>query len=133
MKLGPDTALEWGGIDAQHCSGYFYDDTYIDGFSHVRMHGTGVPDYGNLGVMPVLGVSDATRTEKGRRASFTHADETVEPGRYAVVLGNGIKVELTSTARAAHRHESHSAARPSAAKARPGIRWRGPTNQPPSQ
>lgn len=110
VKLGPDTALEWGGIDAQHCSGYFYDDTYIDGFSHVRLHGTGVADYGTVLVMPLLdtdgtGVPDTMRSPDDWREGFSHTNETAEPGYYAVTLNNGIRAELTASPHAGyHRY-----------------------------
>ncbi len=114
VKLGPDTALSWGGVDAQHCSGYFYDDTYIDGFSHVHMHGTGVPDYGDVLVMPMLGsdaldqtgaVDDTLRGPDQWRASYTKATETAFVGYYGVTLDDGIKAELTASPHAGyHRY-----------------------------
>lgn len=101
VKLGPDTALEWGGIGAQHCSGYFYDDTYVDGFSHVRLHGTGIADYGTVLMMPRLAdeaeLAESLRSPDDWREGFTHENEFAEAGYYAVTLDNGIGVELTAS------------------------------------
>jgi predicted alpha-1,2-mannosidase len=98
---GPDTTEPGGAPGFYHCSGYYYDDPLIEGFSLLRMHGTGVPDYGTLALMPVDGMKDAYRGEDGYRAGFDHADEHAEPGYYRVTLDSGIVVEITSTLRAA--------------------------------
>jgi len=102
VKVGPDTSLEWGGLGAYHCSGYYYDDTYIEGFSHFRMHGTGIPDYGNILFMPTIGWDPAKRDEDGYRVPFSHDDEWAEPGAYGVTLSDGIEVTLAATRHAAH-------------------------------
>lgn len=48
MQLSPDTRLDgWDG-----CSGYHYSDSYIYGFSHTHLSGTGVSDYGDILLMP---------------------------------------------------------------------------------
>lgn len=105
VKVGPDTALSWGGIDPYHCSGYYWDDTHIDGFSHLHMHGTGVPDYGSVLFMPVAGWDDDYTHPDAWRTPFSHDDEEAWPGWYAVTLENGIRVELTATTRTAwHRY-----------------------------
>ena len=40
VQLSPDTRLEgWDG-----CGGYHYDDSYIYGFTHTHLNGTGVSD-----------------------------------------------------------------------------------------
>jgi hypothetical protein len=36
-----------------HFGGYYYGDEYIRLFSHTHMVGSGVLDYGNIGVMPI--------------------------------------------------------------------------------
>ncbi len=104
VKVGPDTSLEWSGLGAYHCSGYYYEDTHIEGFSHFRMHGTGVPDYGNILFMPTLGWDPSKRDESGYRVPFSHDDEWAEPGAYGVTLGDGIQVTLAATRHAAHHH-----------------------------
>ena len=48
MQLSPDTRLDgWDG-----CSGYHYSDSYIYGFSHTHLSGTGILDYGDILLMP---------------------------------------------------------------------------------
>ena len=51
VQLSPDTRLI--GWDA--CSGYYYDDTSIIGFSHTHLSGTGIGDYGDILFMPIVG------------------------------------------------------------------------------
>lgn len=102
VKVGPDTSLDWGGLGAYHCSGYYYDDTYIEGFSHFHMHGVGVPDYGNILFMPTIGWDSTKRDEAGYRQAFSKDDEWAEAGSYGVTLADGIEVELAATRHAAH-------------------------------
>ena len=99
---GPDTRPKSGAGPAfYHCSGYYYGDTRIAGFSLAHMHGTGVPDYGNIAFMPVDGMNDSRRDEEGYASGFSHDDETASLGYYSVKLASGIQVEITSSLRAA--------------------------------
>lgn len=98
---GPDTTTANGGLPQLHCSGYYAQDDRIRGFSLTRMNGTGVPDYGTLAFMPVDGMSPSHATEAGYTAAYSHDDETAHPGYYAVRLSSGIRVEITSSLRAA--------------------------------
>jgi predicted alpha-1,2-mannosidase len=102
-KPGPDTTGPWGNINFLHCSGYWYGDDTIQGFSHMHLHGTGVPDYGVLGIMP-LPAFDASKTAMtGYQSTFDKSTESATPGKYAVTLTNGgILVEMTATTHAAH-------------------------------
>ena len=44
VQLSPDTRLfGWDG-----CSGYYYADSSIIGFSHTHLSGTGIGDYGDI-------------------------------------------------------------------------------------
>ncbi len=100
------------------CSGYHYTDSVIIGFSHTHLSGTGCTDLGDVLVMPYMG---KVRTERGEQDNiegscssyYSHKNEKVTPGYYSLLMDNGIKVELTSTERAAiHRYtfpegESH--------------------------
>ena len=53
VQLSPDTRLDgWDG-----CGGYHYSDSAIYGFSHTHLSGTGVSDYGDLLLMPMLEVN----------------------------------------------------------------------------
>lgn len=107
IQPGPDTRIdEW---DA--CSGYYYADTTLNGFSHTRVSGTGCADYGDVLLMPTVGPQDCRPMGRSSQQTaycspFSHANEVVEPGYYSVLLDRyGVKAELTSTARAAiHRY-----------------------------
>ena len=48
IQPSPDTRID--GWDA--CSGYYYDDNTINGFSHTHVSGTGCCDYGDVLLMP---------------------------------------------------------------------------------
>ncbi len=50
VQPGPDTRLD--GWDS--CSGYYYNDSTINGFSHNRLSGTGCCDYGDVLLMPTV-------------------------------------------------------------------------------
>lgn len=107
VKISPDTASHLRGFGFQHCAGYYHLDKEIVGFSHIHLHGTGVPDYGNLLVMPVVGdVTEKTIQEEGHRSPFRHETEEARPGYYKVTLDRSkTQVELTATTRAAyHRY-----------------------------
>ena len=51
IQPSPDTRID--GWDA--CSGYYYEDTSINGFSHTHVSGTGCADYGDVLIMPTVG------------------------------------------------------------------------------
>jgi predicted alpha-1,2-mannosidase len=97
----PDTRTKGGAADFYHCAGYYASDPLIRAFSLVHFHGTGVPDYGTIGLMPTNGMTEAKIQPDGATRSFAKSDEIAEPGYYAVTLSDGIRVEITSTLRAA--------------------------------
>ena len=107
VQLGPDTRLTgWDG-----CSGYHFDDDVIRGFSHTHLSGTGVSDYGDVLLMPVVG---EPRLESGRPdgadagygSRFAKTDERAGAGWYAVrPADHDVDVELTATPRTGlHRY-----------------------------
>ena len=107
VQLSPDTRLI--GWDA--CSGYYYDDTSIIGFSHTHLSGTGIGDYGDILFMPIVGekplvAGTAEKPDEGYRSRFSHDKESARPGYYQVLLqDDSINVELTATLRAGlHRY-----------------------------
>ena len=103
-RPGPDTTSATGAIGFAHCSGYSYADDRVAAFSQVRLHGTGIPDLGAVGIMPVVGMSPARITEVGHTTRFSHANERAAPGYYDLTLADGVRVELTATQRVAlHR------------------------------
>lgn len=97
----PDTRGEKGAASFYHCAGYYADDPLISAFSLVHFEGTGVPDYGAIGLLPTLGMSDAKRAQTGHMIGYDKATELTKPGYYAVTLADGIRVEITSSLRAA--------------------------------
>ena len=54
IQPGPDTRQH--GWDA--CSGYYYEDQTLNGFSHTRLSGTGCADLGDFLFMPIVGKAD---------------------------------------------------------------------------
>ena len=84
------------------CSGYHTSDSVLIGFGHQHLSGTGIGDLGDIALLPV--------TDRDQREIiFSHNDETVRPGYYAVTLREGgtpfVTVELTATQRTGmHRY-----------------------------
>lgn len=100
VQLSPDTRLEgWDG-----CSGYHYSDTFIYGFSHTHLSGTGCSDYGDVLLMP--GNGKASPDNETYKSAFRHPREKASPGYYEVHLDkHDIDVELTATERVGlHRY-----------------------------
>jgi predicted alpha-1,2-mannosidase len=105
VKASPDTTLMLGGKPPgfQHCAGYRFEDDAIYGFTHNHLHGTGAPDYGNVLLLPTVGMSDAKTGREGYKTPFTHDDEVARAGYYAVTLTDPrVRVELTATTRCSH-------------------------------
>lgn len=109
VKISPDTGSKERGLAFALCAGYAYSNTEIVGFSHIHVHGTGVPDYGNLLFMPVTGdITQERVQEKGYRSPFTHDNEEAKPGYYSVMLDRWkVKAELTATVRTAHHRYTY--------------------------
>lgn len=104
MQLSPDTRLEgWDG-----CSGYHYSDSFIYGFSHTHLSGTGVSDYGDILLMPTREAlfNNGSNGRKGYRAPFQHTNEVAKPGYYSVFLDSiNVKAELSVSKRSGiHRY-----------------------------
>lgn len=104
LRLGPDTSnTEDIPIVFNHLGGYHYADTHINLFSHTHMFGAGVPDYGEIGVIPVQidnqkHLQEMISKRNGYRSAFRHENEIVQPGFYQVYLEkHQVKVELTAT------------------------------------
>ena len=95
VQLGPterNQGWDW-------CSGYHYSDSVLVGFGHQHLSGTGIGDLGDVAFLPL---NDANQT----LIKFSHDNETVYPGYYAIKLQNpNVFVELTATQRAGfHRY-----------------------------
>ena len=99
VQLSPDTRLEgWDG-----CGGYHYTDSIIYGFSHTHLSGTGVSDYGDILLMPLVGESTFNNGSNGRKgysSKFSKDKEEASPGYYKVFLEEPqVEVELTASPR----------------------------------
>jgi predicted alpha-1,2-mannosidase len=102
IQPGPDTRLEgWDG-----CSGYHNDDTFVYGFSHTHLSGTGISDYGDVLLLPAAGAPALTAPAGERGSRFRKASEAAEAGYYRVRLDDfGVDVELTASERTGwHRY-----------------------------
>jgi putative alpha-1,2-mannosidase len=106
VKPGPDTSRNGKALEFSHCAGYAYEDDTIEGFSHTRLHGAGIADYGGIALMPAMAFDAAKAKPRAHGSRFSHASEVAAPGYYAVTLDDsGIRAELTATARVAvHRY-----------------------------
>jgi putative alpha-1,2-mannosidase len=94
VQLSPDTRLEgWDG-----CSGYYFTDTLVYGFSHTHLSGTGIADYCDILFMPTTGEPQFKNTDY--RSGFKKKNESASPGYYKTKLDKyNIDVELTATKR----------------------------------
>jgi predicted alpha-1,2-mannosidase len=140
VQLSPDTA---GGPEPQwnargdytgweHCSGYYYPDHIILGFSHTHLQGTGGSDLGDILLMPIVedknwswevGIPEDTALMQiqelgqdsgwvygnkvpGYRSFFRHESEKGCAGYYSVHLDTpDVEAELTATTRCGmHRY-----------------------------
>jgi len=107
VQLSPDNGTQ--GWD--WCSGYHTTDSVIVGFSHTHLSGTGIGDLYDISIMPHVGDADLTQIvgdykELNYSSTFSHDNESAEPGYYSVLLDKGkIQVELTATERTGfHRY-----------------------------
>lgn len=82
----------------KYCSGYNYTDSTIQGFIQSCLNGTGVPDLGDILILPFSGNIPEDKYE----SKFCKQTEKASPGYYAVTLSDSdIHVELTATQRTA--------------------------------
>lgn len=102
IQPSPDTRID--GWDAS--SGYYYEDSLMNGFSHTHLSGTGCADYGDFLLMPTVGEQvcspqDFSKQNLPFASNFSHASEVAEPGYYSVFLDRyGVRAEMTATKRA---------------------------------
>jgi predicted alpha-1,2-mannosidase len=107
VQLSPDTRYDgWDG-----CSGYYYTDTTVYGFSHTHLSGTGIADYCDVLFMPTVGQPQFKREDY--ESGFKKENESATPGYYKTLLDKyNIGVELTATTRVGvHRYTYPSSAK----------------------
>lgn len=90
-----------GNFGWEHCSGYNNDDAQIWGFGQNHINGTGVPDLGDLMMMPF-----SEKHDPDFRSAWDKETETAEPGYYKVSLtDNKVDAEMTASPHVAmHRY-----------------------------
>ncbi|NEB93880.1 lectin [Streptomyces bauhiniae] len=88
VSWSPDTPSRPPGGD------YAYTDNVVTGFSLNHLSGPGCGAMGDIPVLPTTGAVDG-----GATVGFSHGNETVSAGSYAVKLNNQVNTELTTTAR----------------------------------
>ncbi|MEL6200198.1 MAG: GH92 family glycosyl hydrolase, partial [Pseudomonadota bacterium] len=97
VQPGPDNrSTGW-----DYTSGYQYTDTQILGFSQTRISGAGIPEFGDVLLLPFVSLDNPLAG-----ATYDKATEQARPGYYAVTLAeDAIQVELTATDKVAyHRY-----------------------------
>lgn len=104
MQPGPQT----GNFGWEYCAGYNYKDSIIWGFTQNRLNGTGIPDMGDVLMMPF-----STNPRDDFKSSYKRATEKASPGYYRVELtGNSVDVEITCTPHVAMHHYSFKGDKP---------------------
>ncbi len=89
---------ESGNASWRYCSGFNYEDEEIFGFAQNHLNGTGVPDLGDVLLLPFEG--DMPNGEY--KARIDKSKQQARPGYYAVSLPDfGVDVEVTATERTA--------------------------------
>ncbi|MBX3250427.1 MAG: GH92 family glycosyl hydrolase [Myxococcales bacterium] len=105
VRPAPDTTQHDGAPGFSHCAGYYYPDPLIMGFSQIRAHGMGIPEYGLIALMPTDGMTNTKTHQDGYRQAYAHENETVEVGLYDVTMDDGIRAEITASDHVAfHRY-----------------------------
>ena len=87
----------------RYCSGYNYEDNFIEGFAQTHLNGTGCPDLGDILLFPFSGdIKDNTY-----KSEYDKSTQKASPGYYAVTLSDyGVDAEITATAHTAlHRYK----------------------------
>jgi predicted alpha-1,2-mannosidase len=108
LAPGPDNADRgWS-----YSSGYQYRAPRILGFSNTHISGAGIPELGDVLLMPAAGTRWTARSTDFSAVPDKQT-ERARPGVYRVTLpGHGVRVELTATQRVAvHRYTFTQAGR----------------------
>ena len=82
----------------RYCSGFNYDDDFIDGFTQTHLNGTGLPDLGDVLMLPYCG----KLPDSLYRSRYNKETQKASAGYYSVDLIDAhVGVELTATSRTA--------------------------------
>lgn len=111
VQLSPNNGVS--GWD--WCSGYHSSSNQLAGFSHMHLSGTGIGDLADILITPTTKLVESDTSANGRNfithyfSKYSHEDEKASPGYYSVKLDNGIRAELTASARTGfHQYTTES-------------------------
>lgn len=97
VQLSPET-------EGDSHVGYYYEDEYIEGFSHLRIAGGGSKGKGG-GLLIKPGIGTFTCKISEFREKYVKASEEASAGYYKTELESGVKAELTVSERVGfHRY-----------------------------
>jgi predicted alpha-1,2-mannosidase len=100
----PGATLPFGMVqwspDTNTDAWYYHDQNQLYGFSLTHISGAGCPLFGDFAVLPTSNALTTSPGAKFKPVAFDRRDEQAHPGYYAVMLANGVRVELTVTERA---------------------------------
>ncbi|WP_307872978.1 GH92 family glycosyl hydrolase [Paractinoplanes ovalisporus] len=100
------TATTGDQTSAPASNGYDWNVTRLRGFSLTHVNGAGCSPgaAGDVPIMPYVGPVDSSPTADTKDAkyasSFSHANESATPGRYAVTLDSGARADVAVNTRA---------------------------------
>jgi len=93
VQLSPDNGKSgWDWV-----SGYHFSSDSIAAFSHMHLSGTGIGDWLDIAIMPLI--KPVSEMDFDTKVKFSHNNEKASPGFYEVKLDNGIQTKLTTTER----------------------------------
>jgi predicted alpha-1,2-mannosidase len=79
-----------------HSRSYVYENSFLTGFTHVNLSGTGCPELGSIILMPTAGELEFDAEKHGSM----YSDEIAQAGYYSNTLDKyGIKTEMSATLR----------------------------------
>ncbi|MDT4988524.1 MAG: hypothetical protein QOI74_2618, partial [Micromonosporaceae bacterium] len=99
-------------------NGYDFNTTRVRGFSLTHLSGAGCNPgaAGDVPIMPFAGAVTSSPTadsaDRTYVSTFSHANESADPGRYTVRLDSGVGVDLATTTRAGIGEFTFPAGRP---------------------
>lgn len=97
VQLSPET-------EGDSHVGYYYEDLFIEGFSHLRIPGAGSRGKGG-GILIKPGIGKFSGSIAGFREKYIKQTEEASAGYYKVKLESGVKAELTVSKRVGfHRY-----------------------------
>lgn len=95
VQPGPDNA----GSGWAYTSGYQFTDSTLFGFSQTRLSGTGIPELGDVLLLPFVQGQEKVAT------TMSKSTEVVKVGYYSIKKGDGVQCALSCTPRVAiHRY-----------------------------